>query len=87
MALGIFIAVFGGLLATGFSVANTISKPELPALTAEAGNAEWVTALAIMLPIFSERRSGDVGLLYLATHGEEGMGWIQDAPFRHATSC
>lgn len=52
MALGIFIAVFGGLLATGFSVANTISKPELPALTAEVGNAEWVTALAIMLPIF-----------------------------------
>lgn len=52
MALGIFIAVFGGLLATGFSVANTISKPELPSLTSAAGNAEWVTALAIMLPIF-----------------------------------
>lgn len=52
MALGIFIAVFGGLLATGFSVANTISKPELPRLTAEAGNPEWVAALAIMLPIF-----------------------------------
>ncbi|RMG04523.1 MAG: rhamnose/proton symporter RhaT [Planctomycetota bacterium] len=52
MALGIFIAVFGGLLATGFSVANTIAKPELPELTAAAGNPDWVAALAIMLPIF-----------------------------------
>lgn len=52
MALGISIAVFGGLLATGFSVANTVGRPEIHELCQKLGNAEWMTAVGVMFPIF-----------------------------------
>ncbi|BCX46199.1 sugar/proton symporter [Haloferula helveola] len=52
MSAGIMIAVSGGLLATGFSFANAVGRPPLHAASQAQGNPEWVTALAVMLPIF-----------------------------------
>ena len=52
MSAGITIAVVGGLLATGFSFANAVGRPPLHAASLAQGNAEWVTALAVMFPIF-----------------------------------
>lgn len=52
MSAGITIAVVGGLLATGFSFANAVGRPPLHAASIAQGNPEWVTALAVMLPIF-----------------------------------
>ncbi len=52
MAAGITIAVVGGLLATGFSFANAVGRPPLHAASLAQGNPEWVTALAVMFPIF-----------------------------------
>lgn len=52
MVTGILIAVVGGLLATGFSYANAVGRPSLHEATQAAGNAEWVTAVAVMFPIF-----------------------------------
>ena len=51
-ALGIFIAVFGGLLATGFNVAFTYGAGPLGEAVAENGNPAWMTAMAVMLPVF-----------------------------------
>ncbi|MBK1875264.1 L-rhamnose/proton symporter RhaT [Pelagicoccus mobilis] len=52
MSAGITIAVVGGLLATGFSFANAVGRPALHEASISQGNPEWVTALAVMLPIF-----------------------------------
>ncbi len=52
MAAGIVIAVVGGLLATGFSFANAVGRPVLHEASLGQGNPEWVTALAVMFPIF-----------------------------------
>ena len=52
MVTGILIAVIGGLLATGFSYANAAGRPYLHEACQAAGNAEWVTAVAVMFPIF-----------------------------------
>ncbi|TXG38629.1 L-rhamnose/proton symporter RhaT [Seonamhaeicola maritimus] len=52
MVTGILIAVIGGLLATGFSYANAAGRPYLHEASQAAGNAEWVTAVAVMFPIF-----------------------------------
>ncbi|MEM6803462.1 MAG: L-rhamnose/proton symporter RhaT [Bacteroidota bacterium] len=49
---GIMIAVVGGLLATGFSYANAIGRPSLHEAAQATGNAEWVTAVVVMFPIF-----------------------------------
>ena len=49
---GIAIAIIGGLLATGFAYANTVGRPPLDTLSQAQGNAPWMTALAVMLPIF-----------------------------------
>lgn len=51
-ATGIAIAIIGGLLATGFAYANTVGAPPLGKLSEAQGNAPWMTALAVMLPIF-----------------------------------
>lgn len=67
MAAGIAIAVIGGLLATGFNVANTVGnapntlgivndagdpKGIMEIAVTEAGNPGWMVALGLMLPIF-----------------------------------
>ncbi len=52
MLTGILIAVIGGLLATGFSYANAAGRPYLHEACQAAGNPEWVTAVAVMFPIF-----------------------------------
>ena len=52
MGAGIAIAVIGGLLATGFSFANAVGRPPLHEASVAQGNPEWVTALAVMFPIF-----------------------------------
>lgn len=52
MSAGIMIAVIGGLLATGFSFANAVGRPPLHEASVAQGNPEWVTALAVMFPIF-----------------------------------
>lgn len=52
MGAGILIAVIGGLLATGFSFANAVGRPPLHTASMAQGNPEWVTALAVMFPIF-----------------------------------
>ncbi|TWU38420.1 L-rhamnose/proton symporter RhaT [Novipirellula artificiosorum] len=52
MGAGLTIAVVGGLLATGFSFANAVGRPPLHEASMAQGNPEWVTALAVMFPIF-----------------------------------
>ncbi len=52
MALGILIAVFGGLLATGFNVAFRVGGGPLGEAVISQGNPAWVTALAVMFPVF-----------------------------------
>lgn len=52
MLTGIFIAIIGGLLATGFSYANAVGRPYLHEASIAQGNAEWITAVAVMFPIF-----------------------------------
>jgi L-rhamnose-H+ transport protein len=52
MTTGIVIAVVGGLLATGFSYANAVGRPYLHEASQAHGNAEWITAVAVMFPIF-----------------------------------
>ncbi|NJB35211.1 L-rhamnose/proton symporter RhaT [Croceivirga sp. JEA036] len=52
MLTGIFIAIIGGLLATGFSYANAAGRPYLHDASTVQGNPEWVTAVAVMFPIF-----------------------------------
>ena len=52
MLTGILIAIIGGLLATGFSYANAAGRPYLHEACQAAGNAEWITAVAVMFPIF-----------------------------------
>jgi L-rhamnose-H+ transport protein len=52
MVTGILIAVIGGLFATGFSYANAAGRPYLHEACQAAGNPEWVTAVAVMFPIF-----------------------------------
>lgn len=52
MTKGISIAIIGGLLATGFSLANAVGRPPLHEASLAQGNPEWVTALAVMFPIF-----------------------------------
>ena len=52
MTKGIAIAVIGGLLATGFSFANAVGRPVIHEACQKMGNAEWVTAVAVMFPIF-----------------------------------
>ncbi|QCX40356.1 rhamnose/proton symporter RhaT [Aureibaculum algae] len=52
MVTGILIAVVGGLLATGFSYANAVGRPYIHEAFQAAGNAEWVTAVGVMFPIF-----------------------------------
>ena len=51
-ATGITIAVIGGLLATGFNVAFRYGGGPLGELVKEQGNPEWMTAMAVMLPVF-----------------------------------
>ena len=53
MLTGILIAVVGGLLATGFSYANAVGRPPLHEASQAAGNAEWITAVAVMFPFLS----------------------------------
>lgn len=52
MLTGILIAVGGGLLATGFSYANAVGRPAIEQAIQQTGNAEWLTAVGVMFPIF-----------------------------------
>jgi len=52
MATGILIAVVGGLLATGFSYANAAGAPYLTEALKDYDNADWITGVAVMFPIF-----------------------------------
>ncbi|MRI00089.1 rhamnose/proton symporter RhaT [Kriegella sp. EG-1] len=52
MTTGILIAIVGGLLATGFSYANAVGRPYLGEAVKQFGNADWITAVAVMFPIF-----------------------------------
>lgn len=76
MTTGILIAVVGGLLATGFSYANAVGRPYLHEASQNAGNAEWITAVARHVPHLYKRGSGNDRLFYLATHTKKGLGRI-----------
>lgn len=52
MAVGIAIAMVGGLLATGFSFANAVGRPVIHEASLAQGNAEWITAVAVMSVIY-----------------------------------
>ncbi|MFS4467925.1 L-rhamnose/proton symporter RhaT [Maribacter sp. 2210JD10-5] len=52
MTIGILIAVLGGLFATGFSYANAAGAPYLQEALKKYHNAEWITGVAVMFPIF-----------------------------------
>jgi hypothetical protein len=73
MATGIAIAVIGGLLATGFSLANAVGRPQIHEACQRLGNAEWVTAVAVMFPIFMS--GGVVMTLYFAWQLTQKKEW------------
>ncbi len=52
MGKGIIIAIFGGLLATGFSYANAAGRPAIHAASQASGNPEWITAVVVMFIIY-----------------------------------
>ncbi len=52
MSAGILIAVIGGLLATGFSFANTVGRPVIHEASLAAGNPSWVTSVGVMFIIY-----------------------------------
>jgi len=70
---GILIAVIGGLLATGFSHANAVGRPIIHEACQAAGNPEWVTAVAVMFPIFIS--GGIVMALYFAFEISKKKSW------------
>ena len=72
-AMGIFIAVFGGLLATGFNVAFTYGAGPLGDAVAAAGNPAWMTAMAVMLPVFLS--GGVVMTLYFLWQLSQKKAW------------
>ncbi|MFC5624784.1 L-rhamnose/proton symporter RhaT [Algoriphagus winogradskyi] len=73
MATGILIAVIGGLLATGFSYANAVGRPYLHEASQAQGNADWVTAVAVMFPIFIS--GGVVMAAYFGYHLSKKKAW------------
>ncbi len=75
MSAGITIAVVGGLLATGFSFANAVGRPPLHAASLAQGNAEWVTALAVMFPIFLS--GGVIMAGYFAWQLSAKRNWVK----------
>ena len=72
-AMGIFIAVFGGLLATGFNVAFTYGAGPLGDAVAAADNPAWMTAMAVMLPVFLS--GGVVMTLYFLWQLTQKKAW------------
>ncbi|WP_027473853.1 L-rhamnose/proton symporter RhaT [Saccharicrinis fermentans] len=52
MAVGIVIAVVGGLLCTGFNVANEFGKDAIAAAVAQNGNESWLTSVASMFIVY-----------------------------------
>ncbi|GAA4934348.1 L-rhamnose/proton symporter RhaT [Algibacter agarivorans] len=75
MVKGITIAVVGGLLATGFSYANAVGRPSIHEACQAAGNAEWVTAVGVMFPIFIS--GGIVMALYFAWQLSAKNAWAE----------
>lgn len=73
MLTGIMIAVVGGLLATGFSYANAVGRPPLHEAAQAAGNADWVTAVAVMFPIFIS--GGIVMAVYFGWQLSQKKAW------------
>ncbi|PZX51028.1 L-rhamnose/proton symporter RhaT [Algoriphagus chordae] len=73
MATGILIAIVGGLLATGFSYANAVGRPYLHDASQSHGNADWVTAVAVMFPIFIS--GGIVMTAYFGYHLSKKKAW------------
>ncbi len=74
MTTGILIAVVGGLLATGFSFANAVGRPYLHEVSVAQGNADWVTAVAVMFPIFIS--GGVVMTAYFLWQLNKKNAWI-----------
>jgi hypothetical protein len=74
MRVGILIAVVGGLLATGFSYANAVGRPTLHEASQIAGNAEWVTAVVVMFPIFIS--GGIVMTVYFGWQLSRKKAWV-----------
>ena len=72
-ATGIAIAVIGGLLATGFNVAFTVGGGPLEELVVAKGNPKWMTAMAVMLPVFLS--GGVVMTLYFAWQLTQKKAW------------
>ncbi len=72
-ATGIMIAVIGGLLATGFNVAFTVGGGPLKELVLANGNPEWMTAMAVMLPVFIS--GGVVMTLYFGWQLTQKKAW------------
>lgn len=72
-ATGITIAVIGGLLATGFNVAFVAGGAPLKELVLAQGNPEWMTAMAVMLPVFLS--GGVVMTLYFAWQLTQKKAW------------
>lgn len=51
-AKGILIAVIGGLLATGFSLANAVGFKEVDIAMQAQGNPAWMSALGVMIIVY-----------------------------------
>ena len=52
MVTGIIIAVVGGLLCTGFNVANEFGKDAIATAIQNNGNASWLTSVASMFIVY-----------------------------------
>lgn len=73
MGLGIIIAVVGGLLATGFSYANTIGFESIHQASQAAGNASWKSSVVVMYVVYMS--GGLVIAIYFAQQLTAKRGW------------
>ena len=52
MVTGIIIAVVGGLLCTGFNIANEFGKEAVAVAIQNTGNESWLTAVTSMFIVY-----------------------------------
>ncbi len=50
---GIIIALIGGVLATGFSLASTVGAAPITSAVVAAGNPEWLGSIAVMFVVYT----------------------------------
>jgi len=73
MLAGIAIAVIGGILATGFSLANALGRPQIQDACRKLAKPEWMPSVAVMFPIFLS--GGVVATCYFTWQLTQKRAW------------